>query len=84
MVSCHQSTENAKRSEELEQYGRRLCLRFDGIPTVKNEKASDVLVNIKKKWEENELIQRNGEDEGLTMPDTVIDRAHTIVRLYID
>ena len=83
-VLKHQSAENVKRSEELEQYGRRLCLRFDGIPTVKNEKAPDVLVNIKKNWEENELIQKKWEDEGLTMPGTVIDRAHRIGRLYID
>ena len=45
-VLKQQSAEHVKRSHE--QYGRRLCLRFDGIPTVKNEKASDVLVNIKK------------------------------------
>ena len=83
-VLKQQSAENFKRSEELEQYGRRLCLRFDGIPTVKNEKASDVLINIKKKWEENELIQKKWEDEGLTMPHTVIDRAHRIGRPYID
>ena len=82
-VLKQQSAENVKRSEELEQYGRRLCLRFDGIPTVKNEKAS-VLVNIKNKWEENELIQKKWEDEGLTMPDTVIDRAHRIGRPYVD
>ena len=82
-VLKQQSAENVKRSEELEQYGRRLCLRFDGIPTVKNEKAS-VLVNIKNKWEENELIQKKWEDEDLTMPDTVIDRAHRIGRPYVD
>ena len=59
-VQKQQSAENVKRSEELEQYGRRLCLRFDGIPTVKNEKASYVLVNIKKKGRKTNLFKRNG------------------------
>ena len=41
-VLKQQSAENVKRSEELEHYGRRHCLRFDGFLTVKKEKASDV------------------------------------------
>lgn len=28
--------------EELEQYGRRLCIRIDGIPEVSNENSEDV------------------------------------------
>ena len=30
---------NQSRNEELEQYGRRLCLRIDGVPTVKMNQA---------------------------------------------
>ena len=29
--------DNTSRKEELEQCGRRLCLRIDGVPTVKDE-----------------------------------------------
>ena len=35
--------QNAADVEELEQYGRRLCLRVDGIPTERNELAEKVL-----------------------------------------
>ena len=34
---------NQSRNEELEQYGRRLCLRIDGVFTVKDESGNDVL-----------------------------------------
>ena len=34
---------NQSCNEELEQYGRRLCLRIDGVPTVKDESSDDVL-----------------------------------------
>ena len=32
---------------ELEQYGRRLCIRTDGVPMAKNETSNDVLQNVK-------------------------------------
>ena len=32
--------------EELEQYGRRLCLRFEGVPTEMNETGDKVLEKI--------------------------------------
>ena len=35
---------NQSNSEELEQYGRRLCLRIDGIPAVKKESRIDVMI----------------------------------------
>ena len=38
--------QNKQEIEELEQYGRRLCLRFEGIPTEKNETSDKVLDNI--------------------------------------
>ena len=31
------SIKNQSNSEDLEQYGRRLCIRIDGIPAVKKE-----------------------------------------------
>ena len=34
---------NQSRNKELEQYGRRLCLRIDGVLTVKGEPSDDVL-----------------------------------------
>lgn len=38
------SIENQSNSEELEQYGRRLCLCIDGIPAVKMESSDDVMM----------------------------------------
>ena len=34
---------NQSRNKELEQYGRRLCLRIDSVFTVKDESSNDVL-----------------------------------------
>ena len=60
--------------EELEQYGRRVCLRIDGIPTEKGEKPNDVLEKVKVAWV----------DAGLDIPESVIDRAHRIGPTYQD
>ena len=38
------SIKNQSNSEELEQYGRRLCIRIDGIPAVKKESSDDVIM----------------------------------------
>lgn len=38
------SIENQSNSEELEHYGRRLCLCIDGIPAVKMESSDDVMM----------------------------------------
>ena len=38
---------NQNNHEELEQYGRRLCLRIDGVPTKTNESSDDVLDSVK-------------------------------------
>ena len=37
------NTNNQSRNEELEQYGRRLCLRIDSVPAVKYESSDDLL-----------------------------------------
>ena len=35
------------KNEELEQYGRRCCLRIEGVPSVENESLDDVLGKVK-------------------------------------
>ena len=59
---------NQSRNEELDQYGRRLCLRIDGVPTVKNESSDDVLEYTKSLFKEPKV----------EVPDNVLDRAHRI------
>ena len=46
------SIENQSKNEELEQYGRRLCLRVDGIPAVSNETSDDVMNFTKSLFKE--------------------------------
>ena len=60
--------------EKLEQYGRRLCLRFVGIPTEKNETIEKV----------SEKIMRICKESGAEISDTVIDQAHRIDVLYVE
>ena len=50
--------------EELEQYGRRLCVRIDAVPTVDNETSNEVLDKVKS------LIKETCCD----IPDVAIDR----------
>ena len=38
---------NQNNHEELEQYGRRLCLRINDEPTKANESSDDVLDSVK-------------------------------------
>ena len=33
-------------NEELEQYGRRLCIRAEGVPTTDNETSEEVLKKV--------------------------------------
>ena len=61
-------------SEELEQYGRRLCLRIEGVPSAEKETSDEVLEKVKC------LVSESGCD----IPDVVIDRAHCIVKGYTD
>ena len=62
--------------EELEQYGRRLCLRIDGIPITEGEYVLD---KVKKEWEKVTDV-----DKKINIPDAVIDRAHRIGPEYFD
>ena len=60
--------------EELEQYGRRLCLRIEGILSVEDETLHDVLDMVKSLITESKC----------EVSDVVIDRAHQIVKEYKD
>ena len=60
--------------DDLEQYGRRQCLRLYGIQTAEKETADDVLVKVK------EVVS----ELGVEIPDSAFDRAHRIGRVYED
>ena len=59
------------KNEELEQYGRRLCLRIEGVPSVEYESSDDKVKS---------LIT----ESGCEIPDVVIDKAHRIGKGYKD
>ena len=64
-----------------------MCLRIDGIPIVPNETSVDVLRNVlrnvREKWEGSVGIQVKWKKEGIQpIPDSVIDRAHRIGKVY--
>ena len=58
--------------DELEQYGRRSCIRIDGIPEVSNESSEDVFNNIV------DMFVRVGIEDIVQN----IDRAHRIGKSY--
>ena len=61
-------------SAELEQYGRRLCPRIEGVPSADHETSEEVLEKVKC------LVS----ESGCNIPDAVIDRAHRIGKGYTD
>ena len=61
-------------NEELEQNGRRLCLRIDGVHTVKDESSNDVLEFTKSLFKEAKV----------SAPGTELERAHRIGSSYPD
>ena len=61
-------------NEELEQYGRRLCIRVEGVPTTDNETSEEVLKKVKSPINKAEC----------DIPDVAIDRAHRIGNGYKD
>ena len=67
---AQQNKETQQRYDELEQYGRRLCLRIDSVPKQNNEKVEDVF--------------KFQEVPDLEIPEVVIDRAHRIGPDYTD
>ena len=60
--------------DELEQYGRRLCIRIDGVPVAENETSNNVLQNVRS------IIEESSSE----IPDVAIDRAHRICKAYTD
>ena len=57
-----------RENEEVEQYGKSLCVRVDGIPSLENETSDEVLDKVKSLMQEAEC----------DIPQVVIDRAHGI------
>ena len=72
---AQQNKETQQHYDELEQCGRRLCLRIDSVPKQNNEKAEDVFKFVK------ELIEVVPDPE---IPEVVINRAHRIGPDYIN
>ena len=69
-----ENIKNRVASEENEQYGRRLCLRIDGIPTEKKESSENVLHKVTEMWTE----------AGVDIPNEVAERAHRTGPSYTD
>ena len=69
-----QVNELKANQDELEQYGRQLCIRIDGVPVAENETSNDVLQNVKS------IIEESSSE----IPDVAIDRAHRIGKAYTD
>ena len=65
---------NQSRNKELKQYGRRLCLRIDSVPTVQIESSNDVLEFTKSLFKEAKVA----------VSGNVLDRAHRIGPSYTD
>ena len=65
---------NQNNHKELEQYGRRLCLRIDGVPTKANESSDDALDSVKSLFKEAKV----------DIPESIIDRANRIGSRYQD
>ena len=58
--------------DDVEQYGRRLCLRVNDVPVTKDETSQEVEDKLRE-----EFVKM-----GLNLPDNAIDRAHRIGRKY--
>ena len=61
-------------NKELEQYGRRLCIRVEGVATTDNETSEKALKKVKSLINEAEC----------DIPDVAIDRAQRIGNGYKD
>ena len=63
-----------KKVDELEQYGRRVCLRIEGVEHQANEKSEEVLEKVVNIIKESET----------EIPESVLDRVHRIGPRYTD
>ena len=59
--------------DDVKQYGRRLCLRIEGVTVKNNESADLILEDVKAMFE-----------AGINVPDAVVDRAHRTGQSYTD
>ena len=64
---------NQNNNEKLEQYGTRLCLRIDGVPTKNNESSDDVLDSVKSLFKEAKV----------DIPESFIIRVHRTDSRYL-
>ena len=69
-----QNLTNQSEIEELEQYRRRQCLKFEGVPTEQNETSDKLLSKVVDMCKE----------AGVDILDTVIDGALRIGEAYFD
>ena len=69
-----QNQRNQEDVEELEQYGRRLCLWIDGVPTEEKETSEDVL----------QKVMTLCSDAKIYILDMAYDQAHKIGKAYND
>ena len=69
-----QMTVLQSENEELQQYGRTLYIRVEGVPTTDNETSEEVLKKVQSLMNESEC----------DIPDVAIDRAHRIPNGYKD
>ena len=67
------SIENHSKNEELEQNGRCLCLRVDGIPAVSNESSDDVMI-----------LTSLFKEAKVSVSENVLDCAHRIGPIHTD
>ena len=74
MEFCKLSLENHSKNEELEQYGRRLCLRVNGVSAVSNQSADDTMNLTKSLFKEAKV----------SVPENVLYCSHRIGPIYND
>ena len=63
-----------KKFDKLEQHGRRVCLRIEGVEHQVNEKSQEVLEKVVNIIKESEA----------EIPESVLDIAHRIGSTYTD
>ena len=61
-------------NEELEQYGRRWCLRIESVPVVENETSEDAFNNVLDMCKKGNI----------NISEIDIDRAHRIGKPSVD
>ena len=60
------------QTDDVEQYGRRLCLRVDNVPVNEGETPKDL----------EDALLKDFESMGLDLPEFSVDRAHRIGRKF--